>query len=276
MTDWLQELINFEVDVMFEGFRRFSLRKFKAMEDPAQRLEYAVAELPLLGEGSARTVFAIGAGKVLKAAGSYSNFEYARGALDREDESENVRSSSRAALTDWEDSISAGKVQNEEEVGIFTNPKLKPVTTKIIDFANDYTWLVAEAVKPLANEEELEQEVGVDMSTWEDVLELGANGRLAATELQPVAEVILRTTWRRQDLEKASERSFQTPEELIDYLTNDVARRTVTKAAWHVMDLGHLVGDITDHDHWGRTVDGRLVLLDYGFTEATRREYYGY
>jgi hypothetical protein len=32
--------------------------------------------------------------------------------------------------------------------------------------------------------------------------------------------------------------------------------------------------DLVHIDHWGKSVDGRVIVLDYGFTEKVEREHY--
>ena len=34
------------------------------------------------------------------------------------------------------------------------------------------------------------------------------------------------------------------------------------------------LGDLTVLDHWGKTPDGRVVILDYGFTEDVAEKHY--
>lgn len=48
-----------------------------------------------------------------------------------------------------------------------------------------------------------------------------------------------------------------------------------TQAALNVAKANNLMfGDLGEMDHWGKTSDGRVVLLDYGFTRGVRDAHY--
>ena len=68
-SELFRKLIQEEVRVLFaEAFRNFSLKKFKAIQDFDEQKDYVLKHLGeyKLGMGSARMVFPLGAGKVLK------------------------------------------------------------------------------------------------------------------------------------------------------------------------------------------------------------------
>ena len=56
-------------EVLQEVLRGFKFNQFKAIDNPTERVQYADDNLPILGEGSSRSVYALGSNKVLKIAG---------------------------------------------------------------------------------------------------------------------------------------------------------------------------------------------------------------
>lgn len=191
-------------------------------------IEYAKTHnLPFLGEGSARIVFALPNTKyVLKIAKS-----------------------------------DKGISQNQAEVDVYTNPKTKNIVAKIFNFDRDYTWIVSETVKEFESSEEFKQAVGIDItrltSFYEDMLKHGDK-------------------WYEPTVKRIT----------YDYGTTLVAKRYL-KAADEIInnslakDFANLIqatelirADLGVEEHWGKTASGRIVILDYGFTEEVYQKHY--
>ena len=134
-----------------------------------------------------------------------------------------------------------GYAQNEAELDVVTNPKSKPIFAKIQDAAPDYSWLLSELVRPLKGSQEFEQLTGIDWYDAEQVM-----GGFEA------------------DMKR-----------MVKKYRGSVKRLEFIKALTALMGLHNLLsGDTASIDHWGKTADGRVVILDYGFTGAVHQQHY--
>jgi hypothetical protein len=145
-----------------------------------------------------------------------------------------------------------GLAQNHAEVDVYTNPKTKPLVAKIYDFAPDYSWVVSELVEEL-NKKKWEKYVGFPFYFFVEAM--------YAHPMSSVAEIAAATQADYGSTDKEVQDFFK-------------------KSDWveSVLELkrtAHLeIGDLARPEHWGRTLDGRVVLLDYGFTKDVAEEYY--
>jgi hypothetical protein len=162
----------------------FDLTKFKDSDDFNYIISYADKYLKELGEGSSRVVFDLSPDKVLKITG-YD---------DNEDAGPDPR----------------GIAQNKEEVNIYTNPKTKPVITRVFDFDPEYRWLISEKAHEL---------------NW-------------------------------QEFEQRSDEINNIIQDLVNGLDVDIDSK-----------------DLQRPEQWGITKDGRLVIIDYGFTAESKALY---
>lgn len=134
-------------------------------------------------------------------------------------------------------SMTKGTAQNKAELDVFTNPVTAPIITKIYDYDPKYRWLVSEVVKPFShqNQDEFQALTGIP---WESFKELIQDRRIPSD-------------W---DL--------------------DEQQIALVKGTFSLMTDNQLVlGDLNVIDHWGKTADGRVVVLDYGFTENVALSY---
>jgi hypothetical protein len=128
-----------------------------------------------------------------------------------------------------------GIAQNKAELDIYTNPEINDIVNKIYDYDPSYKWLLVEVVKELKSEKEFANLSGVRFSDFYSVIE-----QLYEEEIS------------------------------IEYVKNPFI-----KMVWEAIEIGDLsMGDIVKLDHWGKTADGMIVLLDYGFTEIVRMTHY--
>lgn len=218
-------------------------------------LEYAKRFLPELGSGSSRTTFALSGGKVLKIAMN-----------------------------------NAGIAQNKEELDVFTRLRNNSLVTKIFDYSPDYKWLVSEIVKPLANDnnsEEFEKYVGVPgYSFWALYREIKIGGDPRDWINGKIDELKRRIEEYKHDLEFEKTENFRrTYEQRIDrnneeieswqnLLKNSFAINFAREIVDFVNKSGLHEGDVTRPDHFGRTVDGQIKLLDYGFSHDIDDKFY--
>lgn len=127
-----------------------------------------------------------------------------------------------------------GLAQNEAEVDVFTNPKSKPVVAKVYASDDEFRWLISDLVNPLKNGDEFTKLTGVDFEEFMDQL----NRTIKGGELPSDAPELLKAT-----LATARQNKL-------------------------------MFGDLEEPGHWGKTPDGRIVLLDYGFTGEVWEKHY--
>ena len=137
----------------------------------------------------------------------------------------------------------AGVAQNKAEVDVFTNPLTKGFVAAIYDFDPKYAWLSSELVVPFEHAEEIERLVpGVtDVGSWEDFV--------------------------KHAIDDGSNQGYikQFAPDLVE-MANALAELAETNNL--------MMGDLRKASSWGRGVDGRLVLLDYGYTVDVAEEHY--
>lgn len=139
----------------------------------------------------------------------------------------------------------AGVAQNKAEVDVYTDPKTRDAVAKIFDFDPEYRWLISEAVRSLS-ESEFESLAGTGVEDLRKTVEFCVETDSSAGE----------------GVEWAEEQWLSPP------------KREVLDLMLHLVDVGLAYGDLMDPEHWGKTPDNRLVLLDYGFTKGVADEYY--
>ena len=208
------------------------------IEDISYRLSKLAEkyDLPYMGRGSSRVVYALSTGKVLK--------------ISRDER---------------------GLAQTEAEVSVWTNPSTKEVAAQVFDFDPDFNWSVMEIARtfkdPYRNYKgSLEQELGIPnaygatftiadivnelLSDRSDGLSENIEDKLA--QLPRGEEIVLR---------KRIEKYLENPHPFVDKIADLVHNND--------LDTGDLVSD-----HFGKTADGRIVLIDYGLTENVAEEFY--
>jgi hypothetical protein len=138
-----------------------------------------------------------------------------------------------------------GVGQNRAEVDVYTNPESKPVVAKVFDAHPDYIWVIAEAVRPLKSPQEFEETTGVD---WETFCEYVNDGI------------------KDQHLDKGAPKFIRAV--VATALKNNLLRGDLAQ-----QDFSHTAEkDVLDH--YGKAGDGRIVLLDYGFTHEVWASHY--
>jgi hypothetical protein len=141
-----------------------------------------------------------------------------------------------------------GLAQNEQELDVFTNPKSKPVVAKIYDAGSEHQWVISDLVKPLAAENagkrEFEEHTGIQWADFEADL-----------------------------TDFVKKKNEITPED-IELMGGHKAVAFIQAVVATARASNLLVGDLKEPSHWGKTPDGRLVLLDYGFSEDVWSQHY--
>lgn len=223
-----------------EALRGFNLEKFKSFKVHQERLQYAESLLPKMGQGSARVVFAYSTGKVLKIA-------------------RNVR----------------GIAQNEAELDIFTDPNTKPVVARIFDAdTSKHIWLLSEIVKPLPKSDEAawEKATGLPWDRFSSFM------REWNYDDNPDID-----QWFNKIINEYAEYTDSTGE--IEYwaatkidILKKLQAHSLVRGVMHLIQQGLEPGDLINSPwnigHYGVAIDGRVVVLDYGFTEDVADNHY--
>ena len=262
MMNSVKDLILFEVNSVLTEIRgSFSWDTFRDMKSMSKRLAYAEENLPeYLGSGSSRTAYVLSNRYVLKIAKNRK-----------------------------------GIAQNKAEVELAVNPNVNKITTKIYDVGAKYVYLVTDLVRTLSeNDKEFEKITG---STWRsivDVLKVYAKFKdldAVAVEIEDQIEQadgeIEYFTKRlnvAENLPEPIERDvriakrlvslqIQNKDELLAVLET-VGNPFVLNIVKSLESSELLIGDLLNAGHWGKTADGRIVLLDYGFTRDVAEKHY--
>lgn len=249
----LKEQINFEVQkVLLEVRTGFRFDEFKSIEPEVdepemwaqeRRVEYAKKHLKRLGRGGSRIAFLLSNRFVLKLAdpGNY-NF---------------------------------GKEQNQVEVDVFTNPKIGPIVTKVFDSDPKYNWIVAELVRPLKSGHEFDELTGMSFGVLTKIMAVLSMTPIRTQEDAEEAfrdriedhkislEKIKGLEPHRQEMLSAQVRSLMRDDEkMLASLKNPIVLPVL-----NLMTYGRINNsDLSRIEHWGKTPDGRVVILDYGYT----------
>ena len=246
----LNNLINYLLENMDEAaLRGFSLdilkketKRLKEQRGYIEDISYGLSQLaekydlPYMGRGSSRVVYALSTGKVLK--------------ISRDEK---------------------GIAQTEAEVSVWSNPSTKEVAAQVFDFDPDYNWSVMEIAKTFEvpyndYNGSLEHELGIPTAYG------------VVFEIRDIVDALL------------SDRSDGLPEQITDKLLGlprgqeIVLRKRLDKYLENphpfvnkIVDLIHNndlnTGDVVS-DHFGKTADGRIVLIDYGLSEEVAEQYY--
>lgn len=232
--------------------KKFTFSYFKKLRNLDDINAYISTRLPLLGTGSSRKVYGYSAGKVLKIAINES-----------------------------------GLLQNAAELETFTNPKTKKVVAKIYsygqssDSSEKINWLLSEGVKPIATKQSFVNfSGGMDWELYKELVSKHGSCLIHPEKIDNSSEGV------EKDLEKEFEHRVKyfkeagTEEDVEWYQKQKenlqiILQTDLYSGVIECMKNSNLMpGDLLEIDHYGRTVDGALVLLDYGFTKNIADELY--
>jgi len=135
-----------------------------------------------------------------------------------------------------------GISQNKAEIEVYTDPATADTAAKIYDFDDQGRWITSDLVKPLTDPSEFMKLTGV---SWEEFV-------------QDLASSV--SKFAREKGMTLNKRAHE-----------------FTQKAYNMAEKGKSklkLGDLTVLDHWGKTPNGRVVILDYGFTEDVEAKHY--
>lgn len=157
-----------------------------------------------------------------------------------------------------------GIAQNETEIEVATDPKQKQIYAKIFQYDPKYKWLVSELVRELNSQDEFHQLTGVEWRYFENIVEMSF-GLKGSRNWQEYVYLI------RNHLKYYEGFTDNEAEEYIEKL---ISNKWFFNAMESLKNSSLLGGDIAIIEHWGKTPDQRVVLLDYGYTKAVRSQFY--
>jgi hypothetical protein len=138
-----------------------------------------------------------------------------------------------------------GIEQNKVELKNAADPKLKKLVTDIYDYSPDYRWIVAELARPFNNDKDFEHAAGFP---FEEI------GNQLKSTFKP---------YTRNQLKGGARAD-----------TGQISNPLIGKLADIVQENDFMIGDLKRLSSWGKTADGRAVLLDYGFTDDVWKNHY--
>src|SRR5690606_16727314 len=128
--------------------------------------------------------------------------------------------------------------QNEAEVDVYTDPAARPIVARIYDYDPEFRWVVSELVRPIRSAKEFEALTGL---RWRDFV-ANVNRAIPNLNVFPKRKVRNDSHWMIQATHALMRNKGLLP--------------------------GDIAGGLDSLKHWGKTADGRVVLLDYGFTAS--------
>lgn len=154
-----------------------------------------------------------------------------------------------------------GSAQNYSELRAYTNPQIDGdlLFAKILDYdtehgSNDVHWLVSELVRPIKNYFDFRAVARFD---FDFVMQM-------TSDVSP---------------EQYFEARFkELKEPWCDYTLSDLKKVKSSpffNELLKAVDLEVLTsGDLKRYDQWGKTADGRIVVLDYGLTRSIYKKFF--
>lgn len=220
----------------------FKLAFFRNLSCVSEMIEYAQKHLTCLGQGSSRIVFAFSKSRVLKIAINEK-----------------------------------GLLQNEAEYEVAKNLKTKKSVCAIYEIGQTIegvVWLISQIVRVIKSADEFRVLSGFGWESYGDVVKEYATQR--NQDISKITSSLSTQYSKRASLlkETGDIRNAFYYEKLLEDL-NIMSSSEFFHGIISAMQENHLMsGDILEVDHYGKTSDGKIVLLDYGFTEDIANKFY--
>lgn len=161
-----------------------------------------------------------------------------------------------------------GFAQNEMEFRVFQDPATAPLVTKMFLHAEDFSWLVSEIVRPLRSEEEFQQLSGVPFILVRTIFNFNDKYRNMQKSVEATKA---RFALNKQQFPNST--VFGDIHEKMDqYLATPFIKQV--SMAFGDVNLKLIAADLRVLEHWGKTPDQRVVLLDSGYTEEVAAAHY--
>jgi len=253
----LKNLLNYLLENVDEGaLRGFSLDILKKKMPEFEKYGYPESigrqirnlvdgqyKLPYMGVGSSRIVYALSTGKVLK-----------------------------IALND------KGVAQNQAEHEVSRDPSLKYIGARVYETDPNYYWSVMEVAKIYESSTDLKLDLGIPKNLserWNYEIRKAIEDLRSIYNLGYNVEDVIERRYDSDDLGDGDPDFDEDKEAFRKFLENPpkgllaLVDLTDTGLGGHSLEMGDIVTD-----HFGKTADGRPVLIDYGFTTGVAEGYY--
>jgi len=146
----------------------------------------------------------------------------------------------------------AGIAQNKAEVDVYTSPKTRPFVATVHASHDRYAWVVEDLVKELTSEKEFESLTGISWRQFHSAINLPWD------------------TFTSDPQGKKDDKIAATHQ----HIKNGKGKQFLHAVAQTASALHLGIGDIQRLEHWGKTPDGRAVLLDFGYTAEVWQKHY--
>lgn len=248
--------------------KTFDMNLFRRLPPEEQAYYAKKSNLKVLGRGSSRIAFLLSSNKVLKIA---------------------------------YDMIKAGRAQNKQEVDLGTDPNFIElnVAAKIFDYdSQNFNWLITEPVRLFRNKKEFYEAVNLDFFKFEMLIKLTLKAEFrdyqeaidsGISHLKNKIKIAERDIQEReaQSTESLKDRGIEfRTRKLIKDLKSDVTdqRKQIIRLLdlsenkkaeniYYAIIYGNLIRGDARRD-WGKTVDGRVVMIDFGANYDLMNKYY--
>ena len=230
--------------------RKFNFSYFKRLSSTHKMIDYAEENLTYLGEGTSRIVFEYN-GKALK-----------------------------IAMND------KGFAQNFAEKTIYNEKKSRCSIAEIFTVSKfslkyqGYAWIVSELIRPIVKEAEFQELVGCSWEVYKEVIEDCAKETVFKSEPSQAIKLVTSrvTTQFAQRAERLhtegderNARYYSEKLKEVEKIEKSLLLRGIVNG---MIAVNLLPGDLTELDHYGKSADGRAILLDYGLTQDVARRFY--
>lgn len=148
-----------------------------------------------------------------------------------------------------------GIAQNQAELDTATDSH-NGLVAKILQYDPEFKWVVSELVRPIDNEAEFKQLTGVPWTVFAYLL------TFSPTEWKSHVSNTIRYIG-------SFEKVDVTPEEVLKSPFLNMAMTSLASLKKPLLEA-----DLMKLDHWGKTPDQRVVLLDYGYTAEVWQNHY--
>lgn len=220
-----------------EARTTFNLSEFKQLDSIQDRLLYAGKHLNMLGAGSSRVAFYLNNRSVLKIAKNDKGID------------QNI---------------------SEIELGTIGLDHL----TKVFAYdEQEGHWLISEVVRELKSADEFEKLTGMPISVFSKALEFKDDiahrnaYELRIKELENYIKDLEANRNVNMDAKAANIRRYKSSIEQYKNVLFAANEPLVLELQELMKTRGLAIGDLWVYDHYGKTADGRVVLLDYGLTD---------
>ncbi len=164
----------------------------------------------------------------------------------------------------------AGIAQNRIEVDASTNPLIAKIIAQVKKASPDYRWVISELVRPVKSSKEFKTLSGVSYNLYKEFIDSQVPPTAGSRPMEdyPTAKEPLNKHQKRINVTKDS------LEYWADIISTQKGKIFLADMSSYLNAADPTAGDLMLKAHWGKTADGRIVLLDYGLDRETYRKYY--